>query len=149
MRATSVPSFWSTHGFRGSQEAAGKGDVRFVSKFTSVQFLVGTVFGAIHCAAWNAHFPSADEMLIWRSCSLVTVATPLGVALLFILAALGHAYSFNAKVLGWLGDFVFYIIVVAYIGARLLLILLSLTTLRALPPDAFVDVNWSIYILHL
>ncbi|KAJ7366325.1 hypothetical protein DFH08DRAFT_1003099 [Mycena albidolilacea] len=153
MRATSVPSFWSTHGFRGSQEAAGKGDVRFVSMFTSVQFLVGTVFGAIHCAAWNAHFPSADEMLIWRSCSLVVVATPFGVALLFVSAALGSkifgAHSIHGKVLGSLGDFVFYIIVVAYIGARLLPILLSFTTLRALPPDAFVDANWSMYISHL
>ncbi|KAJ7838798.1 hypothetical protein B0H14DRAFT_3699778 [Mycena olivaceomarginata] len=142
MRATSVPSFRSTHGFRGSQEAAGKGDVRFVSMFTSVQFLVGTVFGAIHY-----------ETLIWRSCSLVVVATPFGVALLFISAALGskifRAHSIHGKVLGSLGDLVFYIIAVAYIGARLLLILLSVTTLRALPPDVFVDVNWSMYIPHL
>ncbi|KAJ7863522.1 hypothetical protein B0H14DRAFT_3607924 [Mycena olivaceomarginata] len=142
MRATSVPSFRSTHGFRGSQEAAGKGDVRFVSMFTSVQFLVGTVFGAIHY-----------ETLIWRSCSLVVVATPFGVALLFISAALGskifRAHSIHGKILGSLGDLVFYIIAVAYIGARLLLILLSVTTLRALPPDVFVDVNWSMYIPHL
>ncbi|KAJ7863526.1 hypothetical protein B0H14DRAFT_3444119 [Mycena olivaceomarginata] len=38
---------------------------------------------------------------------------------------------------------------VAYIFARLLLIVLSFTTLRALPPGGFVDVNWSAYIPHL
>ncbi|KAJ7863523.1 hypothetical protein B0H14DRAFT_2574902 [Mycena olivaceomarginata] len=37
----------------------------------------------------------------------------------------------------------------AYIFARLLLIVLSFTTLCALPPGAFVDMNWSAYIPHL
>ncbi|KAJ7751611.1 hypothetical protein B0H16DRAFT_1460160 [Mycena metata] len=38
---------------------------------------------------------------------------------------------------------------VVYIFCRLFLIILSFTTLRALPPSAFVDVNWSNYIPHL
>ncbi|KAJ7877015.1 hypothetical protein B0H13DRAFT_2279386 [Mycena leptocephala] len=51
--STSVPLFWSTHGHH-------KRDTHLVSII--VQSLVGAIFGAIHCAAWNAKFPSAHEM---------------------------------------------------------------------------------------
>ncbi|KAJ7700419.1 hypothetical protein B0H17DRAFT_1251330 [Mycena rosella] len=36
-----------------------------------------------------------------------------------------------------------------YIISRLFLVILPFTTLRALPPGAFRDVNWSVYIPHL
>jgi hypothetical protein len=42
-----------------------------------------------------------------------------------------------------------FIISSVYIAARLVLIVLCFTTLRELPPGAFVDVNWSIFIPHL
>ncbi|KAJ7366323.1 hypothetical protein DFH08DRAFT_929247 [Mycena albidolilacea] len=156
--STSAPSLWSTNGF--STTHPGTGETRFnmqvIARVTFVQLSIGTIFGAIHCAAWNAHFPSADEMLIWRSCALVVAATPLGVTSLFWLYTL-----FGGKLLGlyaphtvWLAakvivNIVDNLIIAAYIFARLLLIALSFTTLRALPPSAFVDVNWTKYIPHL
>ncbi|KAJ7888356.1 hypothetical protein B0H14DRAFT_2693722 [Mycena olivaceomarginata] len=30
-----------------------------------VASFVGAIFGTIHCAAWNSHFPSADEKWMW------------------------------------------------------------------------------------
>jgi hypothetical protein len=58
--STSVPSYWSTHGFQN----LGKGDTRFISRFIFIELLVGTLFGLVHCVAWNAHFPSTAELLI-------------------------------------------------------------------------------------
>jgi hypothetical protein len=40
------------------------------------------------------------------------------------------------------------ILVILYIVARLFLLILPFTALRALPAGAFVDVDWSTYIPH-
>ncbi|KAJ7366343.1 hypothetical protein DFH08DRAFT_1071871 [Mycena albidolilacea] len=157
IESTSVPLFWSTHGFPA--EGPGKGDTRFVSKFIFIELLVGSLFGLVHCAAWNAHFPSTAELRIWRSCSLVIAATPPTVTLMlgFSLLSLKMGRHFGedtfmgsvAAPCVFILDNIFAASVAAYITARLLLITLSFTTLRALPPGAFVDVNWSKYIPHL
>jgi hypothetical protein len=156
--STSVPSYWSTHGFPA--EGPGKGDTRFASRFIVIELLVGTLFGLIHCAAWNAHFPSTAELLIWRSCSLVIAATPSTITLMFGFLPLSWKMGWNldvkifmrwsvADAFGYIFGCVFWAALVAYIFAHLLLIVLSFTTLRTLPPGAFVDVNWSAYIPHL
>ncbi|KAJ7366341.1 hypothetical protein DFH08DRAFT_948373 [Mycena albidolilacea] len=148
VESTAVPLFWSTHGLR--VEGPGNGDTRFVSRFIFLEFLVGTVFGLIHCAAWNAHFPSADEKLIWRSCSLVVSTAPLALTLFFIFCVLYSTRKpLASRALVVTLVIAFDITIWAYRAARLLLIALSFTTLRALPPNAFVDVNWSTYIPHL
>jgi hypothetical protein len=156
--STSVPSYWSTHGFRA--EGSSKGDTHFASRFILIELLVGTLFGLVHCAAWNAHFPSTAELLIWRSCSLVIAATPSAITFMY-------GFFFLSLKMGWIhldvkmftrsvsATFVFIFCciigaaVVSYIFARLLLIVLSFTTLHTLSPGAFVDVNWSAYIPHL
>ncbi|KAF7365590.1 hypothetical protein MVEN_00432400 [Mycena venus] len=139
--STSVPSFWSTDGpYR-----------QYVPRhFIIVECVMGTIFGAIHCVAWNVTFPSVGEMLMWRSCSLVVAAVPFLMTLSVTLLTLA-----NTKFQQWVKptilvicSVVFATSIPAYIVARLVLIVLSFTTLRALPPDAFVDVNWSTYIPH-
>ncbi|KAJ7863511.1 hypothetical protein B0H14DRAFT_3607863 [Mycena olivaceomarginata] len=145
--SVSVPWFWSTHGFYPT--GPGKGDPRIVSIFTFVQFLVGTVFGVIHCAAWNAHFPIADEMLLWRSCALVVSATPFGVTSLFLLSLLTRgrfpAYSIGTRkmfraVAGRKHE-------CYHSGLRRRTAPSYYALLRdaaALPAPAFLDVNWSL-----
>ncbi|KAJ7669741.1 hypothetical protein B0H14DRAFT_3072023 [Mycena olivaceomarginata] len=150
--STSVPSFWSTHG--PSAEGPGSADFKIIF----IQFLVGTVFGLIHCTAWNAHFPFTAELLIWRSCSLVIAATPFTLTLVCILVALHLKLPLHWR-RKWMRSaenhlFNLYTIITcatsaAYVAARLILIILSFITLRALPPGAFVDVSWSTYIPHL
>jgi hypothetical protein len=135
--STSVPSFWSTHGLLNAR------------LFLFIFSLVGTAFGAIHCAAWNAPFPSAAEMWMWRSCSLAVAAIPLALTSISILA-----WEFYGYLPGWPREWPivwvsFGIINLIYIGARLVLVVVSISTLRALPPGAFVDVNWSMFIPHI
>ncbi|KAJ7151302.1 hypothetical protein C8R43DRAFT_1190704 [Mycena crocata] len=63
---TSIPSFWSSD--KAWQE-------KFHHMFY-IECLVGTIFGCIHCAAWNADFPSTKEMWMWRSTALVVAVIP-------------------------------------------------------------------------
>jgi hypothetical protein len=134
--STSVSSFWSL-------PLEELDDIQ--GRFTplGIEALVGTVFGAIHCAAWNADFPSTVEMWIWRSCSSLIVAIPAVFVLLVVLIAIINVD--REAVL----QIVFIVPILMYVIARLILIMLPLVALRSPPSGALVDVNWSVYIPHL
>ncbi|KAJ6573005.1 hypothetical protein DFH09DRAFT_1079160 [Mycena vulgaris] len=135
MVSTSVPAFWSM------EDSPHDGTRRaFI-----MECCVGSIFGAIHCAAWNTDFPTANEMWMWRACSLMVTVIPMLVAALFILGvALG-----NVTIRTTLSDIFVLAVIPIYIIVRLFLIILPFAALRALPPSAFADVNWSVYIPHL
>ncbi|KAJ6584530.1 hypothetical protein B0H19DRAFT_1015087 [Mycena capillaripes] len=149
--STSVPSFWSplrhleTHLL--SIITTGKLDADLPS--ITIEALVGTIFGVIHCAAWNARFPSATEMWMWRSCSLTVAAIPILLGVAFISMVILCSSQNSWKVCPIILRTVFWVTIPIYTGARLFLIVLPFTTLRGLPPGAFVDVNWSMYIPHV
>ncbi|KAJ6468374.1 hypothetical protein C8R45DRAFT_468299 [Mycena sanguinolenta] len=142
--STSVPVLWSTRGLED------KFDARFIS-FIFLECLIGTIFGIIHCAAWHAYFPSNDEMMLWRASSLVVILSPLVATVKSIFVSLYHIppkYPIVKGVLVAIGNVVTWIQILAYVVARIILCALAFTTLRALPPNAFVDVNWTTYIPH-
>jgi len=57
--------------------------------------LVGLIYGALHCAAWNAPFPSRLESLLWRVSSVAVSATGF---LLFLL----YCYELSNPLENWL-----------------------------------------------
>ncbi|KAJ7204978.1 hypothetical protein GGX14DRAFT_645527 [Mycena pura] len=132
--SNSVPSFWS---ISDTDDVHGK----YTAKAVLAQFIVGSVFGAIHCTAWNASFPSSEEMWMWRSCAVLVTVIPLLIILVIVVGIYG--------ITDILDEVIMPLHLLLYIIARLFLIVLPFTTLRALPPGAFVDVDWSIYIPHL
>ncbi|KAJ6600971.1 hypothetical protein DFH09DRAFT_804356, partial [Mycena vulgaris] len=95
---------------------------------------VSSIFGAIHCAAWNTDFPSTDEMWMWKACSLMFTAIPMLLAAFLIL---------DATTMNNMTDTIFSVILLAvvliYIIARLFLIIFPFTALHTLPPGAFAD----------
>ncbi|KAJ7843460.1 hypothetical protein B0H13DRAFT_2286565 [Mycena leptocephala] len=126
LSSTSVASFWAAY------------------SPLAIEALVGTVFGAIHCAAWNTDFPSAVEKRMWRSCSSVIVAIPTVFVLFAVLIAFTDPdESDPVEAIGAT------VLISIYVIARLVLIILPLVAMRSLPPGALMDVNWSIYIPHL
>ncbi|KAJ7247087.1 hypothetical protein C8J57DRAFT_1674670 [Mycena rebaudengoi] len=135
---TSVPPFWS------SSDKQDKYKHAFL-----MGCLVGTMFGSIHCAAWNADFASSVEMWLWRSCALSVTAIPLIIALRLAAFITRHdeddSFPVILKILFWL----FVLSLVTYVIARLFLIVLPLIALRAPAAGSLMDVNWSIYIPHL
>ncbi|KAJ6584464.1 hypothetical protein B0H19DRAFT_1318406, partial [Mycena capillaripes] len=131
----SVPSFWSTHGAHGSP----KQDMQLLSLI--MEALVGTVFGGIHCVAWNAHFPSSAELWMWRSCSLGVAVIPFLLAVTVIPSMRVFDYPESSPVSSTTLQIFFRSTGAIYIAARLILIVLPFTTLRYLAPGAFLDVN--------
>ncbi|KAF7369992.1 hypothetical protein MSAN_00629100 [Mycena sanguinolenta] len=127
----SVPSFWSVQEESDHSIAAGL-----------LLILMGAVFGAIHCAAWNAIFPTPAEMRIWRASSLVIIAVPCIPYFLSPLAINEDNWEYMVAVMVRLG-------IPIYVSARIILIVLPLIELRLLPASAFVDVDWSTYIPHI
>ncbi|KAJ7751593.1 hypothetical protein B0H16DRAFT_822449 [Mycena metata] len=135
--ATSVPSFYSTR--------IGDSDPYTLVVGAGV-FGSGAIFGAIHCAAWNTVFPSVVEMRLWRMASGFIAGYPV------LFLAVGSLYTILDEPGDIAGAFVgiFLLIgLVFYPFCRLVLSVLSFTTLRALSSADFVDVNWSKYFPHL
>ncbi|KAJ6449524.1 hypothetical protein C8R45DRAFT_1224357 [Mycena sanguinolenta] len=138
LSSVAVPSFWSVYDNDRSEASI-------------LLFLVGTVFGAVHCAAWNAVFPTLAEMWIWRTSSLVIVAIPGLISLLRMIIAIIEVYwgkNVSAPVDSAVGV-IFLLAIPLYIAVRIILIALSLVDLRSLPESAVLDVNWSTYIPHI
>ncbi|KAK0229409.1 hypothetical protein EDD85DRAFT_974646, partial [Armillaria nabsnona] len=102
-----------------------------------IMVAVGSIFGAFHCAAWSFYFPSHAEMVLWRYASM-TVLVGLVVAFL----PTGHLLIFIFTLLTRTGT-------VAYIVARIILIVLAFMQLRFLPPLAFHTVQWTTYLPHI
>ncbi|KAJ7362381.1 hypothetical protein DFH08DRAFT_1024521, partial [Mycena albidolilacea] len=75
--SNSVPSFFSISHLDNNYRVHARTP-------SVVASFVGAIFGAIHCAAWNSHFPSAYEKWMWRSGALLVTAVPL-IAVLEIL----------------------------------------------------------------
>lgn len=132
---------------------------------------VGSVFGAIHCAAWSFSFPSHAEKILWRFSSvavLIGLLAPVCIGLSGIITRLlakwmpdgprlrvpqswqEHPFwdtsktvtDFKPPKLGALG-------LAVYITARISLIILALIQLRSLPPLALNTVQWNTYIPHI
>ncbi|KAJ7834856.1 hypothetical protein B0H13DRAFT_2369612 [Mycena leptocephala] len=142
LSSTSVPSFWSP--LVDDNPPLG---------ILGITALAGSVFGTIHCAAWNTDFPTAAEMWIWRSCSLVIAAMPVVIFLLSFLGSIIKDTAFGKTKLGYVILTILSIVLVGsltiYVVSRLILIALPLAALRSLLSSAFVDVNWSTYIPHI
>ncbi|KAI0057726.1 hypothetical protein BV25DRAFT_1919910 [Artomyces pyxidatus] len=113
----------------------------------SAAVVASMIFGAVHCAAWNYVFPSTAESLIWRISSAIIVAVPGAMSITALIAstlkdtALAGVSGANLVAVFAMGG-------PAYVAARMLLLTLSFTTLRALPPGAYQAVQWTLKIPH-
>ncbi|KZP19170.1 hypothetical protein FIBSPDRAFT_744398 [Athelia psychrophila] len=147
-----VPTFWSsctTGGIRlrltfEPQTSVGK--LPLYADITAL--LVAMVFGAVHCTAWSYVFPSLEQQKMWRVCALAITTIPLPMAVAFAafdpflqhVRNVPHAYTqVICMALGAL----------LYIIARIILLVLSFTTLRHLPLSAYQTVQWTTWIPHV
>ncbi|KAF7350545.1 hypothetical protein MSAN_01614100 [Mycena sanguinolenta] len=127
---TTVPAFWASPDEPEHTAFAG--------------ILVGVVFGAIHCAAWNAVFPSSMERILWRMSAALVAGYP---ALLIIphgLGALiwgGHTHDHVPVAVQVLGVALYFIL-------RVIFIVLPFTALRVVDNGWLIDVDWTVYIPH-
>ncbi|KAI0063537.1 hypothetical protein BV25DRAFT_1899168 [Artomyces pyxidatus] len=140
----------------------GRSVVGSVASSNVIALGVAMVFGAVHCAAWYYAFPSGMEKLIWRVSSATISAVPGAmflafpsgalIAKLLEVVAVGDTTGGFEPIWQGLGQFVFAPIVLlsgpVYFAARILLLVLSFTTLRSLPYGVYRAVQWTLRIPH-
>ena len=109
----------------------------------AVLILIAPLFGAIHCLAWNAPFPTSKEKLAWRICAVAATSLPL------LWFAILLAMEFFPKTRNRESQDIFVILISLYAIARITLITLAFMSLRALPADAFQTIAWTNYFPNL
>ena len=112
--------------------------------------VVAVMFGTLHCIAWNFHFPSHIEQLLWRIGSLTITLFPL---LLIVPPIVRHLYLYSISLpqrvlmvretLLAIAIFLGCAAFVAYVLARLLLLTQAIMLLRKQPESAFYAINWA------
>ncbi|KAI4161261.1 MAG: hypothetical protein LQ342_005053 [Letrouitia transgressa] len=111
-------------------------------KYKRLMFLAaaGAFFGGFHCIAWNYPFPTLEERIIWRTCAPLTAVLPILSSLVLMYRSYRNLEN-GKKIHGALS--------IPYAIARLAIIGLAFSSIRALPASVFEKVNWTNYIPHL
>ncbi|KAF9008028.1 hypothetical protein BDQ17DRAFT_1407260 [Cyathus striatus] len=118
------------------------------------------VLGLVHCIAWNSDFPSMAEKTLWRTSSILTATVPLfdaviGSFLTMCYDLIDSVYKdegwrhVRLKIAGAVTAGVVMIGLFLYVVARLYLLLEAFLSLRALPPSAFENVEWTNFFPHI
>ncbi|KAF7985794.1 hypothetical protein HWV62_429 [Athelia sp. TMB] len=135
-----VPTFWSSAYSHPGSRIPVQADIAALA--------VAMVFGAVHCAAWSYAFPTLKEKLIWRASAVVIAAIPVPIVFSFLVLN----PLFGDVEQGFMSGPVTFIYLtlaaITYVPARILLLVLTFTTLRDLPPSAFQTVQWTTLIPH-
>ena len=115
-------------------------------------------YGGVHAAAWNGHFPSRVEMWLWRASSICIAGSGLTWILINLLARTFNGFkAYWAKVetlrahwtsLVGLGSLAT-LCGLAYLLARIYLVVESFISLRKLPAAAFETLEWTQVFPHL
>ena len=137
-----VPIFYSPDNGDGHHAAIPLASTPFVA----------TVFGAIHCIPWSFHFATMQERWVWRISAIFVSGVPIYfIASKFLLEMFCNKYNKPT----WMDicemfiALITIIIAFLYIIARIVLLVLPFAALRALPPGAYVQLNWAGFLPHI
>jgi hypothetical protein len=101
-----------------------------------VAVAVCLVFGGIHVAGWNFHFPSMAEQLLWRISSIACVILPFTVVLVVLYE------DHFSDTTGTTGRYGF---VSLYFLSRIYMFVEMFISLRAAPASVYQTPQWSQY----
>jgi hypothetical protein len=88
------------------------------------------VFGAAHIVAWNSHFPSFSEQLLWRICSIGITVLPLLITVVF---ASSDTLHISDALESWIVDGLNSV----YMLFRLYMFVEMFASLRAVPASVY------------
>ncbi|KAF2190298.1 hypothetical protein K469DRAFT_438703, partial [Zopfia rhizophila CBS 207.26] len=122
-----------------------------------ILWLSNFIYGSLHAAAWNEHFPTTAEKWLWRaSCSYISFAGGLWIILNWVAAAYPPLNEFwerwmdGAKGRIWsifLGIVVF-VCGFSFAAARVYLVLEAFISIRDLPRKAYDTPDWTQMVPH-
>ncbi|KAF7973379.1 hypothetical protein HWV62_15475 [Athelia sp. TMB] len=136
-----VPTFWSDCRYSYSSQIPLHADIIALS--------VAMVFGAVHCAAWSYAFPSPTEKVLWRASALAITLIPIPMVAAFAVFDPFWATGDPDRLSEYIPVACMALGGLLYIPARILLIALSLSTLRNPPLSAFQTVQWTTFVPHI
>ncbi|KAF5378958.1 hypothetical protein D9757_008750 [Collybiopsis confluens] len=111
-----------------------------------LEMFIGTLFGSVHCAAWEFTFPSKLEQTLWRIMSLCITVIPMIIAIVIITTTTLFSLRSNRQfILLGINRFMFPL----YILSRLIVLVMAFVLLRDLPDAAFEVVQWTTFIPHI
>lgn len=112
--------------------------------------LGGVIFGGIHFAAWNFHFPSKIEAILWRcSCTWLVAFPPIGITIYCVAQHIAKKSRFSDDELSrWLRP-MGHVTLPIYLLARLYLLVEVFRCLAYPPPTLFEAVSWPSAIPHV
>jgi hypothetical protein len=122
-----------------------------------ILWLSNFIYGGLHAAAWNEHFPSVAEKWLWRaSCSYISFAGGLWIVLNWVAAAYPPLNDFwerwmdgaKGRVWGILLGFVVFVCGFSFGIARVYLVLEAFLSIRDLPVEAYDTPEWSQIVPH-
>lgn len=108
-----------------------------------VGLLTAAAFNALHCIAWDYTFPTPVEQWIWRIASIVAIGVS---ALSFVIAEAAYMKWLG---LGMITKVTMFLCLPIYVGARLCLIVVTFSSLRAVPADIYTSPSWVNSIIHI
>ncbi|KAF8149174.1 hypothetical protein B0H34DRAFT_667921 [Crassisporium funariophilum] len=121
-------------------------------KPTAPAVCVATVFGAIHRIAWSFHFATLQERWVWRISAILISGLPI-FFLLFTIPFPVFDMEENNTIWSKLGNTCFGLLVMLitllYLIARIVLLVLPFMALRALAPDAYVQLDCVSFLPHI
>jgi len=128
---------------------------------SSAVSIMGMIFAAVHCAGWNFKFPTHQELIFWRVCSVII----FGVASLNLVCSILAFFAEEVKpkeagtvhyvqvtiviIPALIGMVLLLAFIPVYILARLGLLVEACISLRQLPPGTLDVVNWLNIIPHV
>jgi hypothetical protein len=132
-----VPLFWSGNTGDAIETRAAFG-----------ASIIGIAFGATHFIAWNSELPSHIEFLLWRISCIVITGGLLLVTVVCIMVGMKLQERRWAQLMGGTIVATAPLTSLLYLFTRIATLVISFTSLRALPFDAFKTVDWTTFIPH-
>ena len=129
------------------------GTLKFIDPIVSGGVVGAVAFGALHCAAWNLHFPTSIEHLLWKIAAVFTTAAPpTWVALSLVARKLGEnavkQKAQSVQPFNKIFDRLVVVFIVPYAVARFYIIVELFRSLLFLDAKTFSS-TWSSNIPHI
>ncbi|KAL8846034.1 MAG: hypothetical protein Q9221_008847 [Calogaya cf. arnoldii] len=123
-----------------------------------VVWFASMAYGGVHATAWHGQFPSLTELLLWRASSICIASSGLTWILINMFARISPGFKeywkqvetlrAHCTSLVGLGSLAF-LCGLAYLLARIFIVVESFISLRKLPASAFNTVEWTQLVPHL
>ncbi|KAI3621013.1 hypothetical protein WG66_014579 [Moniliophthora roreri] len=129
-------------------------------------YIIAVIFAAIHCIPWFFPFPTPIEQSLWRISAIAATSAPIVLGLLHLsgkhilvpmiqsatrepLPTMRKMLILGLQIIGPVWIVLISSLFIVYVAARLALIVLALTALRALPRDGYEAVQWNMFLPHI